>query len=100
MPTPVTAESDLAPGDYYEDCAYHPCLCIRVLDDEVSGVSLVDGSCPRSCDIKHCGIRKLTLEEALHQKFYGPMDVELEDKNRWWRERDPTAWMYCPYRGA
>jgi hypothetical protein len=38
MPTDVLSESDIRPGDFYEDCFYHPCLCIRVLDDEVSGI--------------------------------------------------------------
>lgn len=46
------------PGDYYEDCAYHPCLCIAV-DGQggISGISLVDGSSPRCCDIAQCGVR-------------------------------------------
>lgn len=43
MSTDVLAESDIRPGDFYEDCAYHPCLCIRVFEDEVSGISLADG---------------------------------------------------------
>jgi hypothetical protein len=99
MPTPITSSADIAPGDFYEDCAYHPCLCLRVLDDEVSGVSLVDESYPRSCGIGFCGVRKLTFEEAMHQKFYGPMDVEVEEQHRWWHERDPAAWTYWPYQG-
>lgn len=99
MPTGVKSESDISPGEYYEDCSYHPCLCIRVYEDEVSGVSLVDGSYPRSCSIVGCGIRKLTFDEALQWKFYGPSDLEVEAERRWWFERDATAWIYCPYRG-
>jgi len=84
MPTDVTQIGDVQPGDFYEDCAYHPCLCIRVLDEEVAGISLVDGSSPRSCDIHHCGVRKLTFDEAMQWKFYGPTDRELPDESRWW----------------
>ena len=55
-----------APGDIYEDCADHPCLCIGidVDDDNIWGISLIDGSYPRSCSLDHCGVRKLTVEQA------------------------------------
>jgi hypothetical protein len=55
------------PGDIYEDCAYHPVLCTHVsyADDEIIGISLVDGSAPRSCSLRHCGVRKLSIAEAL-----------------------------------
>ena len=76
MPIDVTATSDLRPGDFYEDCFYQPCLCISVLDKEVSGISLVDGSYPRTCEIHHCGVRKLTFDEAMRWKFFGPLDIE------------------------
>jgi hypothetical protein len=99
VPSMVRTESDIRAGDFYEDCAYHPCLCIRVLDGEVSGVSLVDGSSPRSCDVSHCGIRRLTLEEALTWKFYGPPDVEIERERQWWDPLDSTARIYCPRPG-
>jgi hypothetical protein len=79
------------PGDYYEDCLLHPCLCVSVDDDGdgVSGISLVDGSGPRSCSVKLCGIRKLTLEEAVLWKANGPQRlsepwVPLPDKQWWW----------------
>ena len=96
MPTDVRNESDIRPGEFYEDCSYHPCLCIRVLDDEVSGVSLADGSYPRSCSVSHCGIRKLTLDEALLWKFYGPPGVEIEQEKRWWLAINRTALIYYP----
>lgn len=37
-------------GGLYEDCAYHPCLCIKVDEAgrDVTGISLIDGSLPRS----------------------------------------------------
>ena len=77
MATRVQSEADIAPGDYYKDCGYHPCLCIRVLGDEVSGVSLADGSFPRNCPVAGCGIRKLSFEEAVYWRFRGPPDAEV-----------------------
>ncbi len=84
MPTPVENEADLKPGEYYEDCAYHPCLCVWVDDDEVLGISLIDGTHPRGCSIFGCGIRKLSLNEALKWKFSGPEDVEIPQEQKWW----------------
>jgi hypothetical protein len=54
------------PGDIYEDCAHHPCLCVEVdeAQDDIWGISLIDGSQPRSCSLRHCGIRKLNVAEA------------------------------------
>ena len=51
-------------GDIYEDCAYHPVRCEEVDGDDISGVSLIDGSRPRSCSINHCGVVRLNDEEA------------------------------------
>ena len=84
MPRDVRTPADLRPGDIYEDCAYHPCLCVRVDDDDVEGISLVDGSYPRSCSIAHCGVRRLTPEEAWVWRISGPPDVDLEARYRWW----------------
>ena len=57
----------IKPGDFYEDCAYHPVLCTEINEDEdrISGVSLIDGSYPRDCSLVHCRIKKLTFEEAV-----------------------------------
>lgn len=83
--------TSISPGDYYEDCSYHPCLCISVDEDGdgISGISLVDGSYPRSCSIEHCGIRKLSLEEVILWKQKGPQRLSeswtpLPDKQWWW----------------
>jgi hypothetical protein len=101
MPTPTSSPSDFQPGDYYEDCAFHPCLCIRVdrdiEDDGLLGVSLVDGSYPRSCSLRHCGVRKLTFAEALHWRFFGPKDQSVPYEKRWWPDEPARPWLE-PFR--
>ena len=52
---------DIAPGDIYEDCSYHPVLCTSRDGDEVQGISLIDGSRPRACSLTHCGVVKLEI---------------------------------------
>ena len=83
------SDVDIQPGDLYEDCGYHPCLCVDVIYGEVRGISLVDGSYPRSCDLRLCGVRKLSVEEASRIKQQGPDDAEARDQiavaQRWWR---------------
>lgn len=51
-------------GDIYWDCAYHPVLCIESDGDDISGVSLLDGSRPRSCSILHCGVIRLNADQV------------------------------------
>ncbi len=97
MPTEVRTEADLEPGDFYEDCACHPCLCVRVADDEVSGISLVDGSGPRSCSVRHCGVRRLTAGEAILWRLYGPPGVDGPEGHRWWDGRGGRE-MACMFR--
>ncbi|WP_371616722.1 hypothetical protein [Streptomyces sp. NBC_00454] len=44
-------------GDIYEDCSFHPVLCTDIEDNcglVLSGVSLIDGTHPRSCDARYC----------------------------------------------
>ncbi len=96
MPTEVNSEGDIQPGDFYEDCAYHPCLCMRVLDKEVAGISLVDGSVDRCCSIGHCGVRRLTAEEAVEWKLFGPPGIDLPPDRRWWAGLEDIARMYRP----
>jgi len=47
---------------------------------DFEGISLVDGSFPRQCGIPQCGVRKLTVEEAVQWRFFGPPDVPPESK--------------------
>jgi len=83
-------------GEYYEDCSYHPCVCIRVDGDELFGISLVDGSAGRCCSIINCGVVKLSLKEACELRFYGPKDVEIPENERWWPTIDETTHLYIP----
>ncbi|WP_374774983.1 hypothetical protein OG756_20770 [Streptomyces sp. NBC_01310] len=55
-------------GDIYEDCSFHPVLCTEIDDDGgvvLSGVSLIDGSFPRSCDGRYCGPIRIAVEEVM-----------------------------------
>jgi hypothetical protein len=54
-------------GGLYEDCGYHPCLCVVIDEDDrdIQGISLMDGSGPRSCDLDHCGPQPLTVAQAV-----------------------------------
>lgn len=93
MPQPVTQLGDIVPGDLFEDCRYHPCLCYDVGDADggdqgLFGISLVDGS-TWQCGLKGCGVRKLTPAEAWRWKSEGPADVELAPEHRWWQQDGP-----------
>ena len=65
-------------GDIFEDCAFHPVLCLGAdyQNDDLWGISLIDGTYPRSCSFIHCGVRKLSLEEAWRIKMNGPKDAD------------------------
>ena len=84
MPIVISAPSDIAVGAIYEDAFYHPCLCIGNDGETVWGISLVDGTYPRSEDLQRSGLRTLSPEEAWIWRTKGPQDVELESKYRWW----------------
>ncbi|WP_457444260.1 hypothetical protein [Roseateles sp. P5_E4] len=81
----------LAVGDVYEDCAWHPVLCVAVSyeEDDITGISLIDGTYPRSCSLRHCGIRKLTVQEAWEIRRSGPNDPAAREaispERKWWR---------------
>jgi hypothetical protein len=63
-------------GDLYLDCGWHPVVCTEVTwtcwrwlgpyDRDLAGVSLLDGSSPRSCSVIHCDPQKLTGPVAAH----------------------------------
>jgi hypothetical protein len=55
-------------GDIYEDCSFHPVLCTEIDDDGwvvLSGISLIDGSFPRSCDGQYCWPIRIPVEEVM-----------------------------------
>jgi hypothetical protein len=80
----------IKPGDIFESCSYHPVLCIGVdyKNDNIWGVSLINGQYPMSCSLLHCGVKKLTPKQAWLIKVTGPVDVEVRESfspdNRWW----------------
>jgi len=80
---PIHKTEQFAPGDIYEDCAYHPVLCVSASEenDEIWGVSLIDGSYPRNCSLAHCGVRKVTVEEAWALK---QRHIRHKGQNEWW----------------
>ena len=55
---------ELRPGDLYEDAFCHPCICFGISDGLAWGISLIDGSYPRTADLYLGGARKLELDEA------------------------------------
>jgi hypothetical protein len=90
MPKHIKSGKEIHVGDFYEDCAFHPCLCISVGADKhdpdgLEGISLVNGGV-RCCSAEHCGVRLLTVKEAIHWKLHGPADEKLDAKERWWKE--------------
>ena len=81
---------DIRPGDIYESCSYEPVLCLgaNYQADEIWGISLIDGRQPCACSLLHCGVRKLTLQEAWQIKVAGPSSEEIRQsikpESRWW----------------
>lgn len=87
-------------GDIFEDCAFHPVLCLGAdyQEDALWGISLIDGTYPRSCSFIHCGVRKLSLEEAWSIKMCGPAAeadaASIDPDRRWWSNDSPKdAWL-------
>lgn len=83
------AELRIRPGDIYEDCQYHPVLCLENVAGDLAGISLIDGSGPRCCSQFHCGVRKLTLREAEEiKKNWSDRYVQLMDE--YWSGKEAT----------
>ena len=69
----------IQPGDIYEDVFFHPCLCIGIDDTGFAwGISLIDGSYPRTTDLYKSGIRRLTIEQAWEWKTRGPLAIAAD----------------------
>ncbi len=56
----------ISAGDLYEDGSYEPMLCLLsdYVQGELIGISLVNGRVG-SCSHEHCGVRPLSLAEAV-----------------------------------
>ena len=104
MPIVLESADEIHPGEFYEDCAYHPCLCVRTGMGMLEGISLVDGSFPRNCGVPQCGVRKLTFEEAVSWKLFGPPDVppeiEMTDDQKYWLKNPEFAGEVWPPKAA
>jgi hypothetical protein len=79
-------------GDFYEDCRYHPMLCVWRDDDMLTGVSLVDGKIG-CCSASHCGVQKLDKYDAVYLRLCGPLrgwpvgeKCPWPKEQQWWRE--------------
>jgi len=72
-------------GEYFESCDFQPCICISVDESgrNIEGISLIDGHI-QSCSAVHCGIRKLSFQEAIYWKLNGPQGLQVEVENKWW----------------
>jgi hypothetical protein len=61
-------------GDIYLDVFFHPTLCLEIdinyerKDISLVGISLFDGSYPRSCSVIHSSPDKISHAEALRMK--------------------------------
>jgi hypothetical protein len=55
----------IKPGEIYEDCSFHPVLCLYNDGDQIHGVSLIDASAPRACSIGHCAVVKLSVDDVI-----------------------------------
>lgn len=81
------ASRKFKPGDFYIDCALHPCLCTKADAWELEGISLVDGS-QRFCSIRNCGPQKVSRTAAFKWKKEGPPEDQKQKvlnlkKNGW-----------------
>jgi len=77
-------------GDLFEDCGYHPCICTEVNEDDIVGISLINGQ-ERGCSIRNCGVVKRTMEEVVEIRLHGPLDKAMrkimeKEGDAWWIE--------------
>src|SRR6516225_4729991 len=73
----VKAELDISPGDLYEDCCWHPRVCVEIDYDRdaIRGISLINGTHPGECSLRFCGVRKLSVAEAWEIRRNGPPEA-------------------------
>lgn len=91
------------PGDFYEDCRYHPMVCLENDAGSLTGISLIDGSV-QGCD-EHACARPLTLEEAVKHKLLGPFGKKKSnyknwsEKQKWWETENTKSLIKFWYYG-
>jgi hypothetical protein len=63
----AAGSADFQIGGFFEDCRYEPMICVNVSvdEDDLVGISLIDGRGPASCSIAHCGPEILTIGQAV-----------------------------------
>ena len=59
-------------GEFYEDCRYHPMLCLGKDGEDLTGLDLIDGTEGWGCSERHCGVIRLTIQEAALRKSAWP----------------------------
>jgi hypothetical protein len=64
-------------GEFYEDCRYHPMLCVEADhdNDELVGISLITGDIG-SCSPTYCGVEELTANQAIERRLTWNESVE------------------------
>ncbi|MEV5768009.1 hypothetical protein AB0L34_26015 [Micromonospora sp. NPDC052213] len=68
--------ADIKPGEIYEDCHFHPVLCLYNDGDQIHGISLIDASSPRACSIGFCAVIKLTVDDVIAARADWPGYLE------------------------
>jgi len=92
------------PGQIYEDCDHHPVLCyaaepvhnlapswrhpLRGLawfpdDWDIMGISLLDGSRPRSCSARHCRPRRVSVDQAVSVRGAWEASQRAAERGEW-----------------
>lgn len=110
----------IKPGDIYEDCSYHPMVCLaaipvlysggwrgklRIVSDvDLTGVSLWDLSI-RSCSARHCAPVPLNPDELLKSLYYHAEDKRMFDlsvlqESIQQMKDGKLAAEYVPYTGS
>jgi hypothetical protein len=69
-------------GEIYEDCLHHPMLCLEANPQLVTGISLFDGSGPKSCSTHRCRPRKMRPAEVA---------VRIQNRERWVKAQGPYS---------
>lgn len=91
-------------GDIYMDCFYHPCVTTEasILNDDICGISLINGTGPRNCSFRHCCVTKMNIPLAMELRknwdlFNAPV-IKYMVKMGWWKKgcthQDLTPWDF------